>query len=131
VQGAPKTELESAAPPNSSAAAKRFAHLQRVAWFRRWLAPLLLLAGSALVVAMDFARRSARLADLDRPHEGLYLASLVESILVWSVLLHAASRRQGRQRQVIAVLFVFLFKHEQPAPGVAAAVAAEPAVSAA
>ena len=32
---------------------------------------------------------------------------------------------------VIAVLFVFLFKNEQPAPGVAAAVAAEPAVSAA
>ena len=109
VQGAPKTELESAALPVSGAACGRLARLQRLAWLRRWLSPALLLAGSGLVVAMDFARRSARLADLDAPHIGLYLASLVESILVWSVLLHAASRRQGRQRQLVAVLFVIAF----------------------
>ena len=109
VQGAPKTELDSAPLSPSSLATHRFARLQRVAQFRRLLAPLLLLLPTAVVLGMDFSRRSARLAGLDREHQGLYLASLLEGVLLWTALLHAASRRRGAARWVCAVLFVIAF----------------------
>jgi glucan phosphoethanolaminetransferase (alkaline phosphatase superfamily) len=109
VQGAPKTELDSATLPVSPLVSNRFAGLQRLAQFRRLLAPLLLLVPTAVVLGMDFSRRSARLAGLDRAHQGLYLASLIEGLVVWTALLHAAARRQGGWRWVAAVLFVIGF----------------------
>ena len=109
MQGAPKTELESAPLALPRAAASRFARLHRLARQRRLLAPLLLVAGSALVLVMDLARRSARLASLDTPHHLLYLASFTESVILWAVLLHAAARRRGALRWVAAVLFVIAF----------------------
>jgi glucan phosphoethanolaminetransferase (alkaline phosphatase superfamily) len=109
VQGAPKTELESATLPVSPLISNRFARLRRVAQLRRLLAPLILLVPTAVVLGMDFSRRSARLASLDRMHEGFYLASLIEGLLVWTALLHAAARRRGGWRWVAVVLFVIGF----------------------
>jgi len=109
VQGAPKTELDPATLTVPLGASNRFARLRRVARQRALFAPLLLIAPSALVLGMDLARRSARLASLDVWHQGYYLASLVESVVVWSVLLHAASRRRGALRWLAALLFVIAF----------------------
>lgn len=109
VQGAPKTELDSATLPGSLLVANRFARLSRLARTRRWLAPLLLLAPTLIVLGMDWSRRSARLSGLERSHQALYLASLLESVLVWSALVHAASRRRGALRWLCAVLFVIAF----------------------
>ncbi|MEI9941442.1 MAG: sulfatase-like hydrolase/transferase [Pseudomonadota bacterium] len=107
--GAPKTELDPAALTVPLVASNRFARLRRVAGQRRLLAPLLLLVPTAVVLGIDLSRRSARLAGLDLWHRGFYLASLTESALVWSVLLHAASRRRGAWRWLAALLFVIGF----------------------
>ena len=109
VPGAPKTELDAAALPVPPLASNRIARLERVARQRRLFSPLLLLVPSAVVLGMDLSRRSARLASLDLWHQGYYFASLIESVLVWSVLLHAASRRRGAFRWLAAVLFVIGF----------------------
>jgi len=109
VQGAPKTELDPAALTVPLGASNRFARLRRVARHRALFAPLLLLVPSAVVLGMDLSRRSARLASLDGWHQGYYLASLTESVVVWSVLLHAASRRRGALRWLAAALFVIAF----------------------
>ncbi len=109
VQGNPKTELASDALPSAELASNRFARLRGFAARRRLLAPLLLLLPTAVVLGMDFARRSGRLAGLDTAHRALYLASLSESLIVWSALLYAASRRRGAWRWVAVVLFVIGF----------------------
>ena len=109
MQGAPKTDLETAtlgaplAPPNRVARLLRFARVRRLA------APLSLLVPSAVVFGMDLSRRSARLASLDWEHQLLYLASFCESLLVWATLLHAAGRRHGALRWLAAALFVIAF----------------------
>ncbi|HKO52215.1 MAG TPA: sulfatase-like hydrolase/transferase [Polyangiaceae bacterium] len=109
VPGAPKTELDAATLPVPLLASNRFARLRRVARLRRLLSPVLLLVPTALVVGMDLARRSGRLAGLDLWHQGYYFASLSEGLLLWSVLLHAASRRRGAWRWLAALLFVIAF----------------------
>jgi glucan phosphoethanolaminetransferase (alkaline phosphatase superfamily) len=73
------------------------------------LSPILLFVASGVVLGMDFSRRSARLASLDRYHEGYYLASLIEGLLVWGALLHGAARRRGAARWVSALAFVIAF----------------------
>jgi len=109
VHGAPKTELNAAALPVRTLAFNRFARLRRLARQRRLLAPLLLLVPTAVVLGMDLSRRSARLASLDLWHQGYYLSSLIEGALVWSVLLHAASRRRGAFRWLSRALLVIAF----------------------
>jgi len=109
VHRAPKTELDSTTLPLALPATNRFARLRRLARQRRLLAPWLLLAATAVVLGMDFSRRSARLASLDSWHRIYYLGSLLEGVLVWSVLLHAAARRRGAWRWLAATLFVIAF----------------------
>lgn len=109
MQGAPKTELEPAALTAPLATANRFVRLRRWARQRRLLAPLLLLVPSGIVLGMDVMRRSARLGSLDTLNRSFYLASFLESVLVWSLLVHAASRRRGALRWVAAALFVIAF----------------------
>ncbi len=109
VDGTPKTEFDSASLPISPPVANRFARLQRIARWRRLLAPLLLLVPTAVVLGMDLSRRSARLAGLERSYQGLYLASLLESLLLWIVLVHAASRRRGALSGLAGALFVIAF----------------------
>lgn len=107
--GDPKIARDPAALTVPLIAPSRFARLQRFTRSRRLLAPLLLLVPTLVVLGMDLSRRSARLSDLDAWHKGYYVASLIEGTLVWSVLLHAASRRRGALRWLAAVLFVIGF----------------------
>jgi len=72
-------------------------------------APLLLGVGSLVVLGLDLSRRSARLAALDLEHHLLYLASFTESVVLWSVLLHAAARKRGALPWLAAALFVIAF----------------------
>ena len=109
MQSTPKIEADPVAAAATAQVAHRFARARRWARQRRLFAPLLLLVPTAVVLTMDWSRRSARLAGLDVEHRGFYLASSLESLLVWSVLLHAAARRQGAWRWVAAVLFVIAF----------------------
>lgn len=106
---APKTERDPAALTVPLLASNRFARLRRVARHRRLLSPLLLLVPTAVVLGMDLSRRSARLGSLDLWHKGYYVASLSEGLLLWCVLLVAASRRRGMLRWLCAVLFVIGF----------------------
>jgi len=57
---------------------------------------------------LDFGRRAQRIAGFDPLHALTYVASLLESVCVWSVLLYAACRRRGWFRDVAAVLFTLM-----------------------
>jgi glucan phosphoethanolaminetransferase (alkaline phosphatase superfamily) len=107
VLGAPKTEVEAALTPLDPA--DRFARLARLARVRKMWAPFLLVVPSAVVLGMDLSRRSSRLASLDLEHHLLYLASLSESMILWTTLVYASSRRRGALRWLAATLFVVLF----------------------
>ena len=109
MQGTSKTEVDAAALPAPLLAPTRSAQLRRWARLRRLLVPLLLLVPSAIVLGMDLSRRSGRLIGLDTEHREYYLASFFESVVLWSVLLHAAGRRVGAVRWVACVLFVIAF----------------------
>jgi len=111
VQVTPKPEAEPIAPLATGAVITpgRYERLRRWASRRRMYASLLLVVPSVVVVSMDVARRGARLAALDSSHQGLYLAALLEGLLLWSALLYGASRRRGVLRIVCAVLFVIAF----------------------
>ncbi len=68
----------------------------------------MLLVVPVLDVVLDFWRRGARIRAFEQFYALTYLGSFVESILVWGVLLYAASRRRGWLRHVAAVLFVVM-----------------------
>jgi glucan phosphoethanolaminetransferase (alkaline phosphatase superfamily) len=78
-----------------------------VAW-RKASARLLLLLVTAVGVVLDFSRRGARIRAFPHDYVVTYLASVVESLIVWGVLLYAASRRRGAMRHVAAALFVIM-----------------------
>jgi len=59
-------------------------------------------------VLLDLKRRGARIALFDHDDRVTYAASFAESLCVWGLLLFAASRRRGWQRQLAAVLFVVM-----------------------
>ena len=67
-----------------------------------------LLAPPVLVLAVDVAIRGGRLLDLRGKYIGSYLGALVESTLLWGLLLFASSARRGPLRWIAAVLFVAL-----------------------
>jgi glucan phosphoethanolaminetransferase (alkaline phosphatase superfamily) len=87
-------------------AASRFTTLRRVARFRRSAGIGLLVLPTLLVVAQDLGRRGGRLLAFDGLHCLTYAAAIFESMLVWAVLLYAASRRVGWMRWLAAALFV-------------------------
>jgi glucan phosphoethanolaminetransferase (alkaline phosphatase superfamily) len=74
---------------------------------RRWLRWPLLLAVPLTVVVSDLLRRASRIAVFDDTYRLTYAAALLESAVVWGVLLYAASRRRGKLPWLSAVLFVF------------------------
>jgi glucan phosphoethanolaminetransferase (alkaline phosphatase superfamily) len=76
---------------------------------RRLLGALVLLAPVLWIVAWDFYRRASQIASFDKEHRYGYIGSLVESALVWGVLLHTASRRRGLLQGIIAPIFALLF----------------------
>src|SRR6478609_3964534 len=81
---------------------------RRRAWLLRWskvrapvgLAALLVLPFT--VVALDLARRSDRVFGFEGDYRLTYLAAMLESQVVWGVLLYAACRQRGALRYVAA-----------------------------
>jgi arylsulfatase A-like enzyme len=73
---------------------------------RKPVIPVLLLAVPAVVLVSDFVRRGARIRAFEGEYVLLYAAAIVESAVVWGLLLYAASRRRGALGWIAAVLFV-------------------------
>ncbi len=81
----------------------------RAAWLSRrprWLVALVLALPPLLVVLVDFSLRGERLLGLGGKHIASYGAAVVESAVLWGLLLASASARQGVFRWVAAALFV-------------------------
>jgi glucan phosphoethanolaminetransferase (alkaline phosphatase superfamily) len=79
---------------------------------RRWR----ILAGVGLlfvpllwVLSTDLLRRASYIAAFDKEHRKGYVASLVESLVFWAILLYAGSRRSGAFARLLAGVFVVLF----------------------
>lgn len=84
---------------------------RRAARLRPYAAAVLVAVPTAVVLGLDFARRGERIRGFDAVHELTYAASALEALLVWGVLLLAASRRSasGERRPgrwLARVLFV-------------------------
>ena len=73
---------------------------------RRYGALPTLLALPLLIVSLDFGRRSARILEFEGDYRLTYAAAILESAVLWSLLLLAACRQRGFSRVVSAVLFV-------------------------
>ncbi|HEX6276934.1 MAG TPA: sulfatase-like hydrolase/transferase [Polyangiaceae bacterium] len=91
-------------------AASRFgrvsnARLRRFARYRRYSAVPLLLAVPVLVLALDVRRRGDRIVEFDREYAFSYALAFAESVVLWGLLVFAASRKRGAGRNVAAVLF--------------------------
>ncbi len=85
----------------------RFERLRAFARARRWARWPLLLAVPLSVLVFDVLRRGGRIAEFDDLYRLTYAGALLESAVVWSILLYAASRRRGALPWVSAVLFVW------------------------
>ena len=81
---------------------------KRLARLRKPAAWLLLALPMLLSVVIDWSRRADRLALLDSSYRWMYVGAAFESLIVWGLLLYAASRRRGKWRNVAAVLFVVM-----------------------
>jgi glucan phosphoethanolaminetransferase (alkaline phosphatase superfamily) len=83
----------------------------RLRWLTRWsrarrfVGPGLFLVLPISVVALDLARRSERVLAFEGDFRFTYLAAFVESLVVWGLLLYAASAQRGKLRLVATVLF--------------------------
>ena len=80
--------------------------LRRLARWRRAAAPWLLAATTLVAVAWDLSRRGVRPLEPGWYYRGTYAASVLESLVLWSLLLCAAARRRSRVAPVMAGLFV-------------------------
>jgi glucan phosphoethanolaminetransferase (alkaline phosphatase superfamily) len=85
------------------ARAQRAVRLRRS---RRLLVVALLASPTLVSVALDATRRGSRILSFEPYYVATYGAAFLESLVLWSVLLYAASRRRGRARGVAATLFV-------------------------
>lgn len=88
-------------------AVTRIRRLRALARARRRLSVALLVAPLLLIFALDLMIRGGRLAALGPKHLASYGAAMVESAILWGLLLFAASSRRGAFRWVAAFLFAF------------------------
>lgn len=95
----------SRAPPNR----RTIRTLRRLAALRRPAGIALLLTPVLAVLVMDVSRRGDRFAEFDAYYGATYVASVLESAVLWGVLLHASARRRGRAAPSCAALFVAFF----------------------
>ncbi len=86
----------------------RLGRLRALARARRRLRPVLLLLPALLVFLLDARIRGERLLTLSPRYLASYGAALVESGVLWGLLLFAASARRGALRWIAAALFVIL-----------------------
>ena len=103
-QGVPRVEAESA--DFSALAEERRSARLRLVRARKLAAFALLAVPMVAVVAADALRRGDRLMELHGVYRATYAGAMLESLVLWSLLLVAASRRHGWGRWVAAVLFV-------------------------
>jgi glucan phosphoethanolaminetransferase (alkaline phosphatase superfamily) len=92
----------------SSVRGPRFARLRALARRRKKLAPLILAVPILMVVTVDAVIRGGRLLDFSPRYMASYAAAMIESAVLWGVLLYTASARKGVVRWIAAVLFVVL-----------------------
>ncbi|HRI63667.1 MAG TPA: sulfatase-like hydrolase/transferase [Polyangium sp.] len=96
---------KTAAPASLRLKTQRLRHLARL---RRRFSWTLLLVPVALVLLVDMTIRGSRLLDLRGKYIGSYLGALIESSILWGLLLFGASARRGVLRWISAALFVSL-----------------------
>ena len=92
--------------PPASITSGKLGRLRAFARARRRYARILLALPIVLVVLVDVGIRGGRLLDLGPRYLASYGAAVIESALLWGLLLYAASARRGAFRQVAAALFV-------------------------
>ena len=98
--------------PAALAFSKASASNARRRWLRRRRKLIgfgVLLLPTIWVIGTDLLRRVRMIAAFDRPHRSGYLASMVESLLFWGVLVYVASRRRGPMGAALGWLFLVLF----------------------
>lgn len=99
------TGAKPAAAPASRSKTQRLRYFARL---RQRFSRAFLLTPALLVLTVDLMIRGDRLLDLRGKYIGSYLGALVESTILWGLLLFAASARRGALRWITAVLFVSL-----------------------
>ncbi|HLV19698.1 MAG TPA: sulfatase-like hydrolase/transferase [Polyangiaceae bacterium] len=99
-------DLRTAAAPHTAPLPRRAA--RKTVARRRLLARALLLCPVAGVVAGDVALRGERLLALSAFHGLTYALAVIESGLLWGVLLFAASRRRGWAAKLLGGVFVVM-----------------------
>jgi glucan phosphoethanolaminetransferase (alkaline phosphatase superfamily) len=95
-------------PVTSGAPASRWSRLRSFARARKRTSKLVLALPILLVVIVDAAIRGGRLVDLSPRYMASYALAMLESGLLWGLLLYSASARRGAFRWVAAALFVVL-----------------------
>ena len=112
MQGVHEAQAQAPTAPGGVATPALSARTAHRALLARWskvrtpLGWLALPTLSLVSVALDLGRRSDRVLAFQGEYRLTYLAALLESIVVWSTLLYAASRTRGVTRHLSAVLFV-------------------------
>lgn len=88
--------------------AARIQRLRVIARTRRRFAKVLLFSPLLLVFLLDLRIRGERMLHFNAKYMASYAAAMLESAVLWGLLLFAASSRRGPLRWVAALLFVFL-----------------------
>jgi len=99
-------ELAAEAAPGTKTVGVSLARARRLVRFRPYVALATLLALPLTIVLLDLGRRRSRIAEFEGEYRLTYLAALFESMVLWGLLLYAASRQRGAGRWLSAALFV-------------------------
>lgn len=99
------SDAKPTAPASSRTRTQRLRYLARLRQRFSWA---FLLTPALLVLTIDMMIRGERLIDLRGKYIGSYLGALLESAVLWGLLLFAASAQRGVVRWIAAVLFVAL-----------------------
>ena len=92
-------------PPLPPRAVGRLARLRAFARLRRKAGWLFVLAPVLVVLVSDFLTRGRELVHLPAKYMGSYLVAVLESALLWGVLLWVTSARRGPVRWIAAFVF--------------------------
>jgi glucan phosphoethanolaminetransferase (alkaline phosphatase superfamily) len=98
----PRALFERLRPRNRAARARFRERRKKLGW-------LVLFAPALWILGSDVLWRARRIAAFDRMHTIGYWASAALSLVLWGVLLHAASRRERWVAKVAGVVFVGLY----------------------
>ncbi|HEY3500608.1 MAG TPA: sulfatase-like hydrolase/transferase [Polyangiaceae bacterium] len=111
MQGVHESHSESPLTGELAGDRKQRAPSRRLERARRWLrvrpyvAVATLLALPLAIVCLDLGRRGSRILEFESDYRLTYAAALLESLVLWGVLLVAACRQRGFSRSFATVLF--------------------------